>query len=153
MAPSVASSNHIRRKDSLRENRNTGSRVAKQSEPGSATARKTELVVDVPLWNNKVYSEMKKQSSGLKENPLNQSAKHQAKSEVSDTPRPPIPATLADKIQALESLYAIFRLSELRSQPDHHDIQTEPIKVVENYGESQLTRQDYLDLRRLIRGV
>ena len=81
-----------------------------------------------------MYSGLKMQSSDQKENPLKQSAKKEAKSEtVSQTPRPPIPPTLTDKIQALESLYAIFRLSELRSQSDYHDIQTEPIKVVANF--------------------
>jgi N-methylhydantoinase B/oxoprolinase/acetone carboxylase alpha subunit len=55
-------------------------------------------------------------------------------------------------IQAMDALYTIYNIADLRTNNSaNQEISLSAMKVVDNYGNSSLSEEDYFDLRRLIR--
>lgn len=58
-----------------------------------------------------------------------------------------------DKVQAIDALYTIYTVADIRTHAISKELSLSSFKVVEDYKASQLKEEDYIDMRRLIRNI
>ena len=56
-----------------------------------------------------------------------------------------------DKVQAIDALYTIYTVADIRTHVSSKELSLSSFKVVEDYKASQLNERHYIDMRRLIR--
>ena len=59
------------------------------------------------------------------------------------------------RIQAMDTLFTVYNIADLRTNNSTsiQEIALSAMRVVENYRNSSLSEEDYVDMRRLIRSI
>lgn len=60
---------------------------------------------------------------------------------------------ISDRFEALNSLYSVYKLTEIRSSAPKSTLLGEKPTLLENYSESKLTRSDYSNLKRRVKHI